>query len=389
MEQRRVSLTTRGVIALVVIPFSALAGALLGAEELVLLSLALCTLLLCALVQSASRARQARRKWRVGIALPRSDIEVDRLVDLTVTVTNTGAATAAPVWLEDGPHCWAPASGVTSAPLGRLPLPNPALVLRVPPLETAGHATFSFPAPTGSRGVFTLRGLRLWSFDTFGLVAQLVATGPSATVSVHPAPVVIELAEELLRGEQGPEDEPLVVATARPRRDSLGDFSGLRPYIPGDRLRLLYWPALARNDELMVRDFEEPGRPRRVEVVADIRPRLGGPGRESVLATVAGVGLRVLAQNAIVELSTTAGERVAIGPGPHGPVLLLRAIAHIDTTTWTGPARRFRLRRGSPAAPPEDRFIGPAAATALVVTTRDGARDLPGALAFAHLVLAP
>ncbi len=50
MERRRVTLTTRGAVALGVVPVSALAGALLGAEELVLLSVALCILLLWSLV---------------------------------------------------------------------------------------------------------------------------------------------------------------------------------------------------------------------------------------------------------------------------------------------------------------------------------------------------
>ena len=93
---------------------------------------------------------------------------------------------------------------------------------------------------------------------------------------------------------------------ARRGHDSLGDFSGIRPYIPGDRLRLLYWPALARRGELMVRDFEDSGS-HRVQVVADVRPLLGASGCESVLATAAGVGLQALARGSVVELSTTAG----------------------------------------------------------------------------------
>jgi uncharacterized protein (DUF58 family) len=396
MAQRRLVLTTRGMVALGIVPFSALAGALLGAEELVLLSVAICTLVLCGLAQSAARARRARGNWRVTVALPECDVEVDRLLDLPVTVTTTGQVGSAPVWLEDAHHCWIPADGARRRARNsasqwpkRLPLPNPAQVLRVASLLSSAGASFGFPAPTGRRGVFMLRGMRLWSFDTFGLVARLVATGPTATVSVYPTPGDIELADALLHGEEGPHEAPFVVASARLRRDSLGDFSGLRPYVHGDRLRLLYWPALARRDELVVRDFEDSSHPRRLQVVADIRPRLGRHDCERVLAAVAGVGLQVLGHDVVVDLLTTTGDRVAIEPGPRGPVALLRAIAQIDTSPTGLAGRRFLRRREVVPAPIDDHLLGSHLRSALVVTTQHGAQNLPGSLAQAHLVIAP
>jgi uncharacterized protein (DUF58 family) len=386
MQQRRLALTTRGVLALAIVLVGAVAGVLLGAEEFVLASIAAGTLLLWGLVQCAHRAHRARGVWRVEVVLPEADIEVNRLVDVVATAIATDGAAGAPLWLEDSHHSWAPHTPSASDQPRRLPLPNPGLVLRVRPGEPS---TLGSPAPTGRRGVFTLRGLRLWSFDSFGLVARLVATGPSATVSVYPTPIFVELAEALLRGEEGPEDASLVVAPARSRRDSYGDFSGLRPYVPGDRLRLLHWPALARSGELMVRDFEDSGGPRRVQVVADVRPLLGAPGCEGVLAVAAGVGLRALAEGAVVELLTTRGERVVIGPGPHGPAALLRTVATIDTGTSAVRATR-RFRRRSVASAWLDGYrVGKMTGTVLLVTTRDGAQALPGSLAFAHLVLVP
>jgi hypothetical protein len=391
MEQRRLALTTRGVLALGVVPVGAVAGVLLGAEEFVLSSVAACALLLWGLVQCAYRARRARGSWRVEVVVPESDLEVHRLVDAVATVSATGGAgarpAAAPLWLEDPHHCWTSSNPSTPERIRRPPLPNPALVLRVRP---GGPTTLNFPAPTARRGVFTLRGLRLWSFDSFGLVARVVATGPRATVSVHPTPVIVALAQALLRGEEGPEDASLEVPATRSRRDSYGDFSSIRPYVPGDRLRLLHWPALARSGELMVRDFEDSGGPRRVQVVADIRSVLGTRGCEDVLAVAAGVGLRALAEDAVVELSTTRGERVVIGPGPHGPVTLLRAVATIDTgPSAARTSRRFRRRRDVAAAPRDVRRVGQMTGTVLLVTTRDGALTLPDSLAFAHLVLVP
>jgi uncharacterized protein (DUF58 family) len=243
--------------------------------------------------------------------------------------------------------------------------------------------------------VFTLRPLRLWCADSFGLLACIVAASPRAGVTVHPAPMAVDLPEELLRGDPREAEAPSAAAL---RRDSLGDFSGLRPYIPGDRLRLLYWPALARRDELMVRDFED-SEAHRLQVVADLRPLIGVEGCESVLAVVAGVGLASLALGSVVELSTTAGERLAIEPGPHGSITLLRALARIEIGE-APPAGAVAAGAGA-GAPHPAVAAAPAGAgagagaphftagTQLVVTTSDGAQEMLGSFESAHLVIAP
>jgi uncharacterized protein (DUF58 family) len=389
MAPRRATLTTRGVVALAVAPVSALAGVLLGAEELVLLAVALCLLLAAGLVQCASRARRDRDVWRVGVDLAASDVEVGGLLTVRVLVGASDRGGTTPVWLEAPERGWEPAGTVVA----RRPLPNPALVRRVPPLESGATASFSSLAPTWSRGVFSLPPLRLWCVDSFGLVARLVASGPRATVTVYPTPIWVDLDEDLLRGETGAEESPSPTSVIRRGHDALGDFSGIRPYIPGDRLRLLYWPALARHDELMVRDFEDLGS-HRVRVVADVRLLIGGPGCESVLATVAGVGLGALDRGSVVELSTTAGERMTVEPGPHGSLALLRAVASVEVATRVpskGLRRRAR-RTGTGAGTgtrPAERDLPPVMGTQLVVTTEDGARTMAGSFGFAHLVIAP
>ncbi len=55
----RLSLTTRGAFAIGIAPSSAIAGFVLGAEELVLLSVALFALLACGFIQCTARARAA------------------------------------------------------------------------------------------------------------------------------------------------------------------------------------------------------------------------------------------------------------------------------------------------------------------------------------------
>jgi len=388
MVQRRLTLTTRGVIAVCLAPISAVAGVLLGAEELVLVAVGLATLLVSGLAQSAYRASRARNNWRISVELSANEAEVDSTLALTVTLAGADRRGDGPVWLEDPEHCWERVTRTVSAAPSRLGKPNPSVVLRVSPLEGDAHSPRRFLAPTESRGVFALRGMRLWCFDSFGLVAQLVAVGPSATITVHPVPLVVELGEEALRGDQQTEGNQPIARLTHPRRDSFGDFAGLRAYVPGDRLRLLYWPALARSGELMVRDFEDDG-PHRVHVVADVRPLVGEEGAESVLATVAGVGLLVLAQGSVVELSTTSGERMAIGPGPLGATALLRAIAGIETVAPSVVPRWWTRRRTMAASGADHHEIHPTSRTPLIVTTASGVRSLPGAFGLAHVVIAP
>jgi uncharacterized protein (DUF58 family) len=389
--------TTRGVIALCAIPISAVAGVLLGAEELVLVAIGLFTVLGSGLVQSAYRANRARSNWRIAVGLATGDAEVGSELDMTVTLAAAGEGGATPVWLEDPQGCWgrvhrnAPTDGHFAQHPGHR-IPNPSTALRIGHLESGDTLEIGFYAPTARRGVFSLRGMRLWCFDTFGLVARRVAIGPSAMITVHPVPLVVELGDELLRGDRGTEDSQPTTRLAHLRRESSGDFSGLRPYVPGDRLRLLYWPALARSGELLVRDFEDPGPPR-VHIVADVRPLIGESGCESVFATVAGIGLQALGQDSVVELATTAGERVAIGPGPLGPVALLRAVASFETTAPPAPSRWWDFRRQSEdqgaLTRPHDRGLQPTSGSTLVVTTAEGVRSLPVNLGFAHVVMAP
>jgi uncharacterized protein (DUF58 family) len=389
MARRRTTLTTRGVVALGIAPLSAVAGLLTGAEELVLLSIALLTLVATGLAQSAHRAALARGHWHVTAALSSSDVEVGSRATLRVTLA--AAAAAVPLWLEDPQHCWTRISRSFRGEPERRALPGPSSAVPVPHPEGGGGTRIEFPVPTGARGIYAVAGLRLWCFDSFALVAQLVAIGPSATITVYPVPTAVELAEELLRGVESTEDSQPASVVSPTKGASLGDFSGIRSYVPGDRLRLLYWPALARTGDLMVRDFEDSG-PNRVHVVADLRATNGPAGCESVLSMAAGVGVAVLARGSVVELSATSGERIAVGPGPFAERALLRAIAGMETTPPPAPRSRWRRRRRDATTAPRHPETVPLHVTSgrsLMITTARGAADMSGLPGSAHLVIAP
>jgi uncharacterized protein (DUF58 family) len=122
------------------------------------------------------------------------------------------------------------------------------------------------------------------------------------------------------------------------------DLSSLRPYVPGDHLNRLHWPALARTGELVVRDFTAP-ESGRLALLVDLRPSAHGASSfEATIARVAALGSRALADGVALELCTSAGERLEIPAGLHGRLALVRALALLGPTNpptssalrWTG-----------------------------------------------------
>jgi uncharacterized protein (DUF58 family) len=384
MATRRLSLTSRGAFAVGIAPCSALAGVLIGAEELVLLAVALGALLSSGFVQCVVRGRRARDGWRVAVHLSGSEVEIDQPATMKVVLTASGRSGAVPTRLESPTLRWRRTRpGLASEPLQATI--NPSMALNVPLQRDTTPAVFEFESPTGQRGVFALAGLRHWCFDSVGLFAYLIGVGPSATLTVYPIPVDARLEEHLLRGNAGVQLQHTLAPTGPARRDNMGDFAGLRPYVPGDRLRLLYWPALARTGELLVREFEDVA-PSVLHVVVDVRPLLGHRGNEAVLAVAAGIGLRALALGTTLELSTSAGERVGIGPGPQAEAALLRAVAGVETAP--SPASSGRRRARGPVINAALHGFAPHVGEPLVITTRSGAATLPNTLGFSQLIVA-
>jgi uncharacterized protein (DUF58 family) len=377
----RMSLTTRGAFAIGIAPSSAVAGFVLGAEELVLLSVALFALLACGFIQCAARARVAKAGWHVAIHLPSSEIEAGQKMSMLLVLSASGRGGSVPTWLEDPARSWRRVCRSTPEAT-RHTLPNPSLSRPLPRLAEGEMVAIDCGPPTQRRGVFSLRGVRHWCFDSVGLFAQLLNVGPTATITVYPVPVVSGLRDELLQGEEVHEATVSDPIAGPAKRQHSGDFAGLRPYVPGDRLRLLYWPALARSGELVVRDFEDIV-PSRVHLIADVRALIGDRGIEAVLAVAAGIGLQVLARGTMLEFSTSSGDRVAIGPGTHGTAALLRAIAAVDVT----PTPRSARRRGDATAPNQSTFP-PSSGRPFIVTTDVGAGSLPASLAFSQLIIA-
>ncbi len=115
-----------------------------------------------------------------------------------------------------------------------------------------------------TRGVASLRVMRISSSFPFGLVRKSVLLEQEATAVVLPARV--QLSRSLRRDVRACAESGTQVST----RVGMGDdFFGVREYVPGDSPRQIAWRASARVGELLVRQTSAPA-PHRLWVVLDL-----------------------------------------------------------------------------------------------------------------------
>ncbi|MFD1150613.1 DUF58 domain-containing protein [Saccharothrix hoggarensis] len=117
-------------------------------------------------------------------------------------------------------------------------------------------AVHRYELPTTDRGKHTVGPLAIERADPLGLVRNLVDTGDTVTLWVHPR---LHPARPFKAGyRRHHHDGP---TTDRSPRGSL-DLREVREYVPGDEVRLVHWKATARTGRLMVRDYADPDQPR-------------------------------------------------------------------------------------------------------------------------------
>ena len=126
------------------------------------------------------------------------------------------------------------------------------------------------------------------------------------------------------------------VGDRSPREAGQGDMPlGVRDYRPGDSLRRVHWPTLARRGRLAVIEHERQ-RTRRTTLVLDLnRETLRGLGRQAnlevALRTVAAVGAACLERGDRVALVAEGREPLWIPAGRGNAQLcrILEALAHV------------------------------------------------------------
>jgi uncharacterized protein (DUF58 family) len=349
--------TPRGVGALGAFVLVVVAAAASGTPELVPLAIVLGLPLAASPWLAHRRARRAAACGELhGHAEP-SAVEVGQVMQFKLSVTNRSTRGQAfpPLGLPsiDGqwrsrpadlrPGRWdrwlAPASTLT-----QLPGPSPGRT-----------ESLSLPVPTTRRGVFELSPQRCWAHDPFGLCAAPGPLTPTVHTVVYPRPMALDRAIVEPRSAVA-----AMGAVAGSRAGSgLGDLEGIRPYVPGDRLSLLHWPAKARDGTWFVKHFTVEGSAA-VPVIVD--DRVGVHRRSDFERLVSAARWAIedaMAGHHDVLFMTLSGRRYLLDPSEQG-----RAEARL-LLAETRPVRLSPASRFSPI--PSD---------AVVLTTETGAERL-------------
>jgi len=347
-------LLSTGAVALAVV------GLGFGVEEFIMVAISLGVLLLLGVASVSFRSRRARRWLQLDLHVPATEVSVGQPATVELRVTNSGRLTIPSVRIEAPARHWTvsypglgarpagPSANLQTSPDDGNPLVALAhtLAYSVPlaDLPPGSSTTVRIPVPTSVRGVLTLHPVGVWAEDPFRLFASEATAGPSAQVIVCPVPDMTQATRlpthSVLSGRPS-DPRPGAAPSASVAGD---DLSSLRPYVPGDRLTRLHWPALARTGDLVVRDFTAP-ESGRLALLVDLRPSAHGASSfEATISRVAALGSRALADGVSVELCTSAGERLELPPGTTGRQALVRALALLGPTNpptssalrWTG-----------------------------------------------------
>ena len=116
------------------------------------------------------------------------------------------------------------------------------------------------------------------------------------------------------------------LGTSRQREE----FDRLREYARGDALRDVHWPATAKHDEIVVKEFAAETEQRRVSIAGETAERGTDAAADVLASAAASLALALLGDGIPVELSLPGGD-VAVEPGPRGRRSVL------DLAARTGP----------------------------------------------------
>jgi len=177
-------------------------------------------------------------------------------------------------------------------------------------------ATREFPVPAVRRGVVAVGPVRAVRGDPLGLFRRRAEFSERREVHVHPLTVQLPpTSTGFVRDLEGQPTKDLTSADI--------SFHALREYRPGDDPRHVYWKAVARTGELMVRQFEETRRSHLV--VAFGRDESSWADEEEFelgLAAAASLGVRALRDGRDVTVVTSPATREPGAPPAREPTFV-------------------------------------------------------------------
>jgi uncharacterized protein (DUF58 family) len=350
--------TIRGIVALVTFGSVVATAIVTGTPELAPLAVVMGVPLVVSPWLAHRRARSAITSLVLHAHVEPGAVGAGEPAQVKLSVTNraTAGTTVPSLGLPDVADAWR-ASGTDPGPDARVRWVAPSMAslqVLVSPAPGATEPCF-LPVPTGRRGVFTLRPQQSWVHDPFGFVGAPGPVTPVVVAVVHPVPLRLD------HLDVGAAASP-VGSTSTPDSgpgNGLGELEGLRPYVAGDRLSLLHWPAKIRYGTWFVRQFDGEGTTT-VSIVLDDR---AGVHRRIEFERLVSVALWSVLETSrtphAAHLMTLTGRSYSFAPGGQG-----RADARLVLAGMQPVALPARAR--TPMLPVD----------ALVLTTRTGAERL-------------
>jgi uncharacterized protein (DUF58 family) len=198
------------------------------------------------------------------------------------------------------------ATGRRSTPVLTLVDPvgdRPGARLHLASLAPGRAARAAYRLPTRHRGEIPVGPLAAEVTDPFGLARR------SRVVAERVPLIVLPHVDLIAPLHQPAGSEPLSGQEGRPGMGRSGDeFHALRPYVVGDDLRRVHWPMSARtDDDLVVRQDDEP-RQGRLTVVLDVnKQRSGAEGFERMVSAAASIASAHWRRGDIVRLLCSDG----------------------------------------------------------------------------------
>ena len=128
------------------------------------------------------------------------------------------------------------------------PFPTPTLRCRIQVQHPMTGDSYLYelgePLQTHHCGVRKLRIWRLWVYDYLGLFRRRIRGLPDFTLAVEPLP---------LPPDRQPRLRQNLTGRFRPKNGGFSEHHEIRPYQPGDPLRLIHWKLSAKADDLLLR----------------------------------------------------------------------------------------------------------------------------------------
>jgi uncharacterized protein (DUF58 family) len=257
-------------------------------------------------------------------------------VKLSVTNRSTDGSLLPPLGLASVDQQWqARGSEHDDAPRRRWFAPSMATIDGLPRPFPGRTETWLLAVPTGRRGVLQLPPQQAWTYDPLGLVGATGPKTPAVLAVIYPVPIrPVQLIAGIPAELAGTESTGVSFLGS-----GLGELEGIRPYVAGDRLGLLHWPAKARYGTWFVRQFGAEGTAARSIVLDD---RAGVHRRaefDQLISAAMWVIAEMLDERRAVHLLTLAGRSYTFEPTDRGAADARLALAELQpfaTDSLTG-----------------------------------------------------